>query len=55
MKSESHQNQNFTKLLRMKDTQPPLKLPEQEYEAEIFFAVVYHPWKKKKKQAKLLR
>jgi hypothetical protein len=31
----------------MKDTQPLLKLPEQEYEAEIFFAMVYHPCKKK--------
>jgi len=29
----------------MKDTQPPSKLPEQEYEVERFFAMVYHPCK----------
>lgn len=34
----------------MKDTQPPLKLPEKEYEAESFFAMVYHPCKKQRNQ-----
>jgi len=33
----------------MKDTQLPLKLPEQECEAEIFFATVYHPCEKPSK------
>lgn len=34
----------------MKDTQPPLKLPEKEYEAENFFAKIYHPCKKQANQ-----
>jgi hypothetical protein len=34
---------------RTKDTQLPLKLPEQEYEAEIFFATVDHPCEKPSK------
>jgi hypothetical protein len=39
----------------MKDTQPLLKLPEQEYEAEIFFAMVYHPCKKQKQENQFLK
>lgn len=45
---ESFRNSQHEQII--KDTQPPSKLPGQEYEAENFFAAVYNPCKKQVNQ-----